>query len=123
MHIPFYITLMRLLGGLRNGWRDPEFRALLIFVLILLLTGTVFYSQVEHWSLLDSLYFSITTLTTVGFGDLAPKTDVGKIFTIIYIIIGVGTILSFVTLLAQHSRESDPIHKHFSKDKEEDIIK
>jgi|SRR5579884_516854 len=109
MHIPLYYALLRLFRGLRFGWKDPEFKALLVFVAVLLLTGTVFYSEVEHWRLLDSFYFSVTTLATVGFGDFAPKTDLGKIFTVIYIIIGVGTLLSFVTLLSEHSQKDDPL--------------
>jgi voltage-gated potassium channel len=110
--ISFFLTLLRLFRGLRQGLKDPEFRSLGIFVIILLLTGTIFYNQIEHWSFLNAFYFSVTTLTTVGLGDLAPKTDLGKIFTIIYIFIGVGTLLSFVTLLATHTHSQDPISKH-----------
>lgn len=114
MHLPFYITIFRFINGIRGGLKDPGFRALLVFVLVLLLTGTIFYSSVEGWRPLDALYFSVTTLTTIGFGDFAPKTDLGKIFTIFYIFVGVGTILSFITLVARHSRKSDPIHKRLS---------
>lgn len=111
MHLPFLIVLGRLLGGFKNGFKDPEFKALFIFVAMLLLTGMIFYSSVEKWRPLDSLYFSVTTLTTVGLGDLTPKTDAGKIFTIFYIIIGVGTLLSFITIMAKHAQDNDPLHK------------
>ena len=70
--------------------------------------GTIFYKTVEGWSWLDSLYFSVITLATVGYGDFTPKTDLGKIFTIIYIFIGVGTLVSFVTLLAQRNPSPHP---------------
>ena len=57
-------------------------------VLAHLCIGCVGFSLLESWSLADSLYFSIVTLTTVGFGDLAPKSETGKWFTAAYILFG-----------------------------------
>lgn len=54
-----------------------------------ILGGTVFYHLVERFSWLDALYFSVVTLATVGYGDFAPKTAAGKVFTIFYILIGI----------------------------------
>ena len=51
---------------------------------------------------IDCLYFSTTTMTTVGYGDLTPHTDAGKMFTIVYIFLGVGIVLYTVSLLASH---------------------
>ena len=70
--------------------RNPEFRALLILYGIMLALGTTFYSRVEGWSVLDAMYFCVVTLATVGFGDLAPRTSLGKVFTIVYVMIGSG---------------------------------
>ena len=107
--ISFFITLIRFLRALWYGFKDPEFKGLFAFVLIILLSGTIFYHQIEKWSLLDSFYFSTTTLTTVGYGDLAPKTDLGKVFTII---------LGFVNIVAHHTNSQNPM-KWFTKDKGE----
>jgi voltage-gated potassium channel len=52
---------------------------------------------------LDSIYFSVTTLTTVGFGDPAPATAAGKIFTMVYIFVGLGVIGGFINVLAKHT--------------------
>ncbi len=79
------LVLIRFIRSIGRGLRDPEFRGLFGWVVILLLTGMVFYHQYEGWSWLDSLYFTVITLTTVGYGDFAPQTSAGKIFTIIYI--------------------------------------
>jgi voltage-gated potassium channel len=70
--------------------RNPEFRALLILYGIMLGLGTTFYARVEGWSVLDAMYFCVVTLATVGFGDLAPHTSLGKVFTIVYVMIGSG---------------------------------
>lgn len=72
---------------------------LLIIITILALIlgiGTVFYHYSEGWSLVDSFYFSTITLTTIGYGDLAPTTDGAKIFTAFYAIFGIGLMLYFV---------------------------
>jgi voltage-gated potassium channel Kch len=49
------------------------------------------------------LYFSVITLTTVGYGDFSPQTPAGKIFTMIYVLVGLGLISGFVYLLADRT--------------------
>jgi voltage-gated potassium channel Kch len=85
--------------------RDKEYRELLVTTFFVILVGSTVYHYLENWSWLDAIYFSVVTLTTVGFGDFAPKTDGGKIFTIFYIIIGIGIILSFINTLYEHYRD------------------
>lgn len=82
--------------------KQKEYRNLLFTTAIVIITGTTTYHYLEGWRWLDSLYFSIVALTTIGFGDFHPKTDAGKIFTIFYIIIGVGIILSFINTVYLH---------------------
>ena len=86
-----------------DSWKDPEFRGLFYLVVVTLVIGTLFYSVVEGWNPLDALYFSVVTLTTVGYRDLAPSTAVGKVFTILYILAGIGIILAFVNAVAERS--------------------
>lgn len=59
--------------------------------------GTIVYHFVEHFSWLNAYYFSVITLTTVGYGDLTPHTDFGKLFTTFYVLSGVGIITTFIT--------------------------
>ncbi|MFK7953514.1 MAG: potassium channel family protein [Ekhidna sp.] len=87
---------------IKSFLKDKEYRDLLLTTIIILLIGTVAYHYIENWSWLDAFYFSFITLTTIGFGDFAPTTDAGKVFTIIYITIGVGIILAFINTLYHH---------------------
>lgn len=86
--------------------KDKEYRDLLLTSVTILIIGTFVYHEIEGWSYLDAFYFSFITLTTIGFGDFAPQTDPGKVFTIIYIIIGVGIILSFINTLYLHYNQT-----------------
>ncbi len=113
----FFILLFRFFRSLWHGMKDREFRALFQWVLAILLLGTWFYAKYEHWRALDAFYFTITTLTTVGYGDFSPKTDAGKIFTIFYIFVGLGLISSFVILLGE---KANLIRLPGNKDKKEE---
>jgi voltage-gated potassium channel Kch len=102
--IQFFLTLRRLVRGIAAAWRrDPQFRSLCILVVLTLLSGTLFYRAVKGWSLVDAFYFSVTTLTTVGLGDLAPTTTFGKLFTTVYIFAGLGLIAGFVNAVARET--------------------
>jgi voltage-gated potassium channel len=78
-------------------WRDPETKALPLVAGALVLTGTIFYWRTEDWTFIQALYFSVVTLTTIGYGDFTPTSAGTQIFTIIYILTGLGV---FVALLA-----------------------
>lgn len=99
--LPFFLTFVRFFRALARSWRYAAFRASFFLALTILATGTIFYHSVEGWDWIDSIYFSVATVSTVGYGDLAPKTDFGKIFTIFYIFVGVGV---FVAMFSQIAR-------------------
>jgi hypothetical protein len=58
--------------------------------------GTVVYRYIEDWSWVDSFYFSVVTIATVGFGDLTPTTDGGKLFTVFYIVVGISIFTTYL---------------------------
>lgn len=101
--IPFIVVLIRVFRTIWRSLKDPEFQALFFLVVVTLLSGTLFYWRAEGWSVLDALYFSVMTLTTVGYGDLTPTTAASKIFTIFYVLVGVGLVLGFVNVVAERS--------------------
>ncbi len=70
-----------------------------LFFLIIVVLGAFIYSNLEGWRLLDSFYFVVMTLTTIGYGDFVPITDFGKVFTIVFSIIGVASMFYFFSLI------------------------
>jgi len=89
--------------AVRAAYRDPAARPLVLTVVGLLATGTAVYAIFERWTVLDSLYFSVITLTTVGYGDFAPHTVVGKVFTMVYVLAGIAVILAFAETVLKHA--------------------
>lgn len=98
--LSFILTLRRLIRATARSWDDPEFRALATVFVLLLISGTACYATIEGWSVLDALYFSMTTLSTVGYGDFRPETSFGKVFTIAYIPVGIGVFVALAAKLA-----------------------
>jgi len=85
---------------------DKAYRTLHIALLTLLSIGTVVFHFLEGWRYFDAFYFSVITLATVGYGDLSPKTDLGKIAVMIYIVVGIGIFLAFVQAYFKYIREN-----------------
>lgn len=97
-----------ILRALRATMRDQQGRAIAGVLGVQLIVGMVFYHLVEHWRWLDSLYFSVATLTTVGYGDFSPTTDLSKVFTMGFLITGMGIVAAFVAALGENAlREYD----------------
>jgi hypothetical protein len=59
------------------------------FLLYLLLSVIAYSFFFEGWPVIDSLYFAVVTFTTIGYGDIAPQTVAGKLFTTVFAMLGV----------------------------------
>ncbi|ADB49043.1 potassium channel family protein [Conexibacter woesei] len=99
--IPLVLAARRLARALAAVWRDPETKALPVVAGALVLTGTLFYWRFEDWTIVEALYFSVVTLTTVGFGDFTPTTAGTQLFTIVYILTGLGILVALLSSVAQ----------------------
>lgn len=74
----------------KSAW--PAFAWAALWILF----GTLIYHSLEGWDWIDAFYFCVVTLATVGYGDFTPTTPITKIFTIFYIMNGIGILLFFV---------------------------
>ena len=100
-------------------------RIVMMAVLLAILLGTVVFHLLEGWSILDSLYVTVQTVTTVGFGDLTPRTAIGRLFATFFMMLGVGVVLYALTSTVQsivhselfarygHSRKMSKLRDHF----------
>jgi len=92
--------------------KEKKYLKLILATIVIVLIGSVFYHSVEGWGWIDSIYFSVITLTTVGYGDFSPQTDLGKIFTTFYVIIGIGLMFSFINTLYRYNVNKIRKHDH-----------
>lgn len=98
--------------------RNKSYRRLSLSTLSVLATGTVFFHFVEGWKFFDSFYFSVITLTTVGYGDFSPQTMLGKAFAIVYILTGIGIMLGFINAFYEHrTQQMEEKKKRKDRDK------
>jgi voltage-gated potassium channel len=72
-----------------------------IILVVILFIGSVGYMLIEGWGFLDSLYMTVITITTVGFGEVREVTVLGRIFTILIIFFGIGIIAYILGMVAQ----------------------
>ena len=73
---------------------DTRFRRYLVVLLSMLIIGSVGLAILEGLSFFDALYFIIVTIATVGYGDIVPVTDAGRLLVLILILAGVGTVVT-----------------------------
>lgn len=98
-HAGWHLT--SLVRGMRDAFADPQVRTLLVVTSTLVAVASVFYVWIEGWSYLDAIYFSVMTLATVGYGDLAPHTALGKLFTIFFALVGIGLFVVLCSSVAK----------------------
>jgi hypothetical protein len=79
--------------------RRPTFETLcvaLTYVFLYCVIGGYYYHDVEGWTAIESVYFCMVTMSTVGYGDYSPSHDKSKIFTLVWIILGIVVVFATV---------------------------
>src|SRR5262245_17414630 len=82
-------------------------RYALIALAIAIVFGTAGFRLIEGWSFADSFYVTVQTLTTVGYGDLPPKSTAGRGFAIVIMLIGVGGVALAASTIVQSVVQSE----------------
>ena len=82
-----------------NNWAvldDHVYKLLAGSAVALFVIGSIAYRLLEDWSWVDSVYFSVIAVTTVGFGDITPSTDASKVFTVVYVLTGMSIVTAYL---------------------------
>lgn len=86
---------------LHMGINFKNIRILLLPPLIIVVIGTLGFKFLENISFFNAFYFTITTISTVGYGDVYPTNTASKIFSIILIVVGIGIFFTILTTITQ----------------------
>ena len=81
---------------------DSRTRPVLIYVTFIVMIGAILFHWLEGWNWIDSFYFVIITLTTIGYGDFTPSTTITKLITIFYGVNGVIVLLAFFDIIRRY---------------------
>ena len=73
---------------------------------LIIVVGTVFFRYVESWSWIDSYFYAVVTLSTVGYGNLVPATSLGKIGTTVFIFLGLGVFAGVIQQITAYTMAS-----------------
>ncbi|MFM9905032.1 MAG: potassium channel family protein [Pyrinomonadaceae bacterium] len=92
-------------------------------VVVMIAIGAAGFRFFEQFTWLESFYSSAQTVTTVGYGDLAPKTPAGRLFAIALMLVGVGTVLYALTVLAQAVIQSEMVEAFDRRRKNKEMEK
>ncbi len=74
---------------------------------VVVVVGTVGYVVIEGWSFLDALWMVIITVTTIGYGEVQPLSEAGRIFSLLLILFGVGIVTYTATTFARAVIDGD----------------
>ena len=87
---------------------DPrlKIRIILTTLLLLVIGGTALFHYLEDFTLIQAFYFTVTTMTTVGYGDLTPTNDVTRLAVSLYILLAVSLYISLITHFGSHFLEA-----------------
>jgi voltage-gated potassium channel len=94
-------------SGQRRTRKRSNVRLGIASVMLAIAVGTIVFSRLEGWSLLDSLYITTQTVTTVGYGDLTPRSPAGRLFATVFMMVGVGIVLYALTSTVQRIVHSE----------------
>ncbi|CEO25716.1 potassium channel family protein [Paraclostridium sordellii] len=97
--------------------KTNNFSYTLFIALFMIFLSSVTMSYFEHWNIGDSLWWSIVTVTTVGYGYICPKTFSGRIIACILMIFGIGFIGSLTSTLSTYFIKKENIRHHNNKHK------
>lgn len=82
-----------------------KIRIIVSTLFALIVGGTFLFHWLEPFTWIQSFYFTVTTMTTVGYGDLTPSNDTTRLFVSFYILVAVSLYVSLITHFGSHYLE------------------
>lgn len=126
------LRLIRIVGftgkiqkSVKRFFKTNGFMYLVIVTVILVLLGAEIYSVAENINYFDSIWWAITTTTTVGYGDISPHTEVGRFVAVILMLLGIGLIGSVTSTVTaffveeKNDSQNDKLEQELSDIKQE----
>ena len=113
------VRLIRLAALLRALFTAEGLRYAALLTLLTALAGGVAFASVENTSVGNGIYWAVTTMTTVGYGDITPKTPEGKVITITVMLVGIGFATLVIGAIAERFMNR-PVHEFELTD--EDLV-
>lgn len=92
-----------------------NFMVLAAITVFVIATGAIVMHYLEQLTWVNSFYFAVVSLLTVGYGDIVPTTDPGKIFVCFYLLVGVGILATFASNLVRNAVARRVINKSESR--------
>lgn len=94
-----------------------------LVIVVLLLVGTIAFSLVfEHWAVEDSMYFTVVTLTTVGYGDMTPSTPCGRLFMSAFAIVGIAILAVAISVIGSRFVETQMLLIEDNKKNNDNVV-
>ncbi len=97
--------------------KPPPLSSVLGLAATILAGSTVFFHFVEKWGWLDAWFFTVVTVSTVGYGNLVPATAIGKLGTTILIFMGIGVFALLASLIGEAAVKRRLEHLHGKEEK------
>ena len=81
-------------------------------IALLLFTGTAGYMLIEHYTLLEAIYMTVITIASIGYNEVKPLSDNGRIFTIFLVVLNLGTLTFLITIVTRFFVDGDFIRQY-----------
>ncbi|MDX2077847.1 MAG: NAD-binding protein [bacterium] len=101
-----FINFYKRILQFKQHYSRSELIRLLMAIILLAIIGATIYSRIEGWTFLDALYATVITMTTVGYGDVAPRTPEGRTFAIFFTLFAIGIAGYAISTLAANMIEN-----------------
>jgi len=88
------------------NWGYTQIANVVLILIAYILSASAIFGYLEGWEYYDSFYYTFITLTTIGYGDLSPKTSDGKIFFCFFSLIGLGLLALLLGFVGKSIQEA-----------------